>query len=335
MMMDDSSIIATDSRKDKFDEFKKLPLDLKIMLAKSRIEEWYEHFDGKVYIALSGGKDSTVLSDLVWSIYPDVPALFSNTGLEYPEIVAFVKKLKAEGRPIIITRPKKTFRQSIQEDGFPLVSKKVSEMVSRFYNPLPSNEATRNLYLTGYRKDGVYVAGSKLPEKWKPLINAPFKVTSKCCDSLKKEPFRRFNRETGLVPYVGIMASEGGRRATMDTCNAFDQKEPMSRPMLFWSESDVWQYIRENDIEYSEIYDDRFVDGVRVAGEKRTGCMFCAYGAHLEEGENRFQRMAISHPKQWNYAINKLEMGEALDFIGVEYHPSSNALNRDMFTEED
>lgn len=313
-----NDLIATDN---KFEMFKELPLDMKVMIAKSRIEEWYEHFDGKVYIAFSGGKDSTVLAHMVWSIYPDVPALFSNTGLEYPEIVDFVKKKKAEGLPIEITRPKKTFRQSILDDGFPLVSKKVSEMVSRFYNPSEKNANTRHLYLTGYRQDGTYSPNSKLPEKWKKLIDAPFKVTSKCCDTLKKEPFRRYQKETGLMPIIGIMASEGGYRGMMKTCNAFDQKEPMSRPMLFWSEEDVWEYIETYDVEYSEIYDDRMVDGQLIPGEARTGCMFCAYGAHLEKGENRFQRMKKSHPKQWNYAINKLGMGEALDFIGVKYEP--------------
>lgn len=297
-------------------------LDIKVFLAEQRIIEWYEHFDGQVYISFSGGKDSTVLAELVWSIYPEVPAVFSNTGLEYPEIVQFVKRKQKQGFPIVIVRPKKTFRDVVINDGFPLISKKVAEMVSRFYNPLPSNEATRNLYLTGIRKDGVFSKGSKLPERWKKLIDAPFKVTASCCDSLKKEPFRRYRKETGRMPYSGVMSSEGGRRGMMKTCNSFDGKDPQSKPMLPWNEDDVWQYIRENNVEYCSVYDDRTVNGVFVEGEKRTGCMFCAYGAHLEKGENRFQRMAITHPKLWNYCINKLGMAEALDFIGVDYMPS-------------
>ena len=113
----------------------KTVLDVKKFLSIQRIVEWYEHWEGQVYIALSGGKDSTVLADLVWSVYPDVPAVFSNTGLEYPEIVQFVKKLRDTGRSVVIIKPKKTFRDVVLNDGFPLVSKKVSEMVSRFYNP--------------------------------------------------------------------------------------------------------------------------------------------------------------------------------------------------------
>ena len=298
--------------------------DIKLFLARQRIEEWYEHYDGNVYITFSGGKDSTVLADMVWAVYPEVPAMFSNTGLEYPEVVEFVKKKQAEGKPIIILRPKTTFRESILTDGFPLVSKKVAEMVSRLRKPrTEKNDATHNLYLTGFRKDGVYSAGSKLSNKWVKLIKAPFKTTSKCCDTLKKEPFRRFQKDTGLKPYTGVMRSEGGQRAMIKTCNSFDGKEPMSRPMLPWNEEDVWEYIKRFNVDYSVIYDDRVVDGVEVKGEERTGCMFCAFGAHMEKGENRFQRMYYSHPKQWNYCINKLGMAEALDFIGVPYYPSN------------
>ena len=68
------------------------PLDLKIEKTKLRIREWVDYYgeDG-VYISFSGGKDSTVLLDIVRSMYPDIEAVFSNTGLEFPEIVQFVK----------------------------------------------------------------------------------------------------------------------------------------------------------------------------------------------------------------------------------------------------
>lgn len=301
-----------------------LPLDAKVQMSKQRIRQWYEHFDGEVYVAFSGGVDSTVLADLVWSLYPEVPWVFSNTGLEYPEIVQFVKERQAAGYPVEIIRPKKTFRQVVLEDGFPLVSKKVAEMIERFYNPKPSNAATRHLYLTGYRKDGVYSKNSKIPEKWKPLIDAPFKVTASCCDSLKKEPFRRYKKETGRMPINGMMSDEGGRRGSLTKCNVFEGRDPQSRPLLFWTKRDIWEYIEQHQLPHSEIYDDRLVDGVMVKGEDRTGCMFCAFGAHLEKGENRFQRMARTHPKQWKYCIEKLKMGEALDFIGVEYKPETD-----------
>ena len=73
---------------------------------------------------------------------------------------------------------------------------------------------------------------------------------------------------------------------------------------------DIWTYLKLYKIPYSKIYD---------MGEKRTGCMFCMFGVHLEKGRNRFQRMKITHPKQYDYCINKLGCGKVLDFINVPY----------------
>ncbi len=93
-----------------------------------------------------------------------------------------------------------------------------------------------------------------------------------------------------------------------------------SRPMMFWTEDDVWKYIKEENLKYSKIYD---------MGESRTGCMFCAFGSHMEKGENRFQRMAKSHPKQYKFCMETLGMAKILDYIKVPYRPipEQKALN--------
>ena len=82
-----------------------LPLHLKVELSKNRIKQFYEHFDGQVYVSFSGGKDSTVLLHLVRSLYSEVPAVFVDTGLEYPEVRKFVKQTANT----ITIRPKITF----------------------------------------------------------------------------------------------------------------------------------------------------------------------------------------------------------------------------------
>ena len=69
-------------------QMQSLPLELKILKTQLRIREWYEHWDGDVCVSFSGGKDSSVLLHLVRSMYPDVPAVFVDTGLEFPEIRA-------------------------------------------------------------------------------------------------------------------------------------------------------------------------------------------------------------------------------------------------------
>ena len=58
-----------------------------------------------------------------------------------------------------------------------------------------------------------------------------------------------------------------------------------------------------------------------TTGAQRTGCMFCMFGLHLEKEPNRFQRMALTHPRQHEFCIGKLGCGRVLDFIGVPYQP--------------
>lgn len=92
-----------------------LPLDVKILKTKLRIQEWvYFYGEDKVYISFSGGKDSTVLLHMVRQIFPNIKAVFVNTGLEFPEIVEFVKSKKS----VIILKPKINFRQVLMKYGY-------------------------------------------------------------------------------------------------------------------------------------------------------------------------------------------------------------------------
>lgn len=85
--------------KEDLDVMQSWDLQRKIQVTTTRIIEWYEYFGGNVYVAFSGGKDSTVLLDIVRRIYPDVPAVFCDTGLEFPEIREFVKQHDKETHP--------------------------------------------------------------------------------------------------------------------------------------------------------------------------------------------------------------------------------------------
>jgi 3'-phosphoadenosine 5'-phosphosulfate sulfotransferase (PAPS reductase)/FAD synthetase len=237
-----------------------LPLGQKIQYSKSRIEEWYFHFGGRVYVSFSGGKDSTVLLHLVRSLFQDVKAVFCDTGLEFPDIRRFVNTVEN----IDTIKPKIPFNKVLTEYGWPIVSKEQSQFIGQF-----RSAKSRKTKLT--RLDGNKWKRGKISEKWKYLINAPFKISDQCCNIMKKDPFKRYEKTTGLVPFIGTMAEESNLRVQKYNkvgCNAFDAKRPNSTPISFWTEKDIWHYIKENNLEYAEIYN---------KGASRTGCMFCLY----------------------------------------------------------
>ena len=106
-------------------ELQALPLDRKIAITQARIIEWYNAYEGNVYVSLSGGKDSTVLLHLVRQLFPDVPAVFSNTGLEYPEIQKFAKSFDN----VTTVTPKMNFVNVIRTYGYPIISKEVANAI--------------------------------------------------------------------------------------------------------------------------------------------------------------------------------------------------------------
>ncbi len=323
-------------------------------MTKERIRQWYEHWDGQVYVSFSGGKDSTVLKHIVDSMYDDVPALFVNTGLEYPEIQRFVKDIK-EGKhdcfnsDVEIVRPEMRFDEVLKKYGYPVISKKAGQIIETVRRG-KSEGGARWQMLNGFYKDKNGNLSQFNIEKWKFLNEAPFNISSKCCNVMKKNPMHQYQKETSRKPIIGTMASEGQSRymAWIKTgCNAFDTKEPISKPLSFWTEQDVLEYLVKFNVPYASVYGQiqeegelegqMFIDGFHsklcTTGAKRTGCIFCMFGCHLEKEPNRFQMLKETHPRQYEYCIGGGEMvdgkwqpnkeglglGKVLDYIGVKY----------------
>lgn len=306
--------------REELEEMQRLPLQRKIQITTARIIEWYQHYDGKVYVAFSGGKDSTVLLDIVRRIYPDVPAVFSDTGLEFPEVREFIKSCEN----VTIVRPEMNFRKVIEVYGYPVISKRVADTVEYWHKP--GSFRWKELHGEIMRSNGT--PSEFNCEKWCYLLDAPFKVSSRCCTVMKKRPMKKYSKETGRVPIIATMANESrSRRATWLRmgCNAFSGKKPSSQPMSFWTEEDVLEYLYTYQVPYASVYGeivrtDR--GGWTTTGEKRTGCVFCAFGAHLEKAPNRFQRLKITHPKLWDYCMRPWEehglgMRQVLEYIGI------------------
>ena len=307
------------------DDLKKLQalsLEEKIQISKARIIEWYEAYNGQVYVSFSGGKDSTVLLDLVRKIYPDVPAVFIDTGLEYPEIREFVKTKEN----VAWLKPEMNFRKVIETYGYPIISKDVSQQIyeaRKCPNGRAASRFDRNSEYNIKYKQRYSV------ERYKYLLESEIPISHMCCHVMKKTPAKKYEKETGRKTILGTMTCESALRKTrwlQNGCNAFDAKRPTSQPLSFWTEQDVLEYILKYNLLYAPVYGEiKKGDNGKYYTTKcdRTGCVFCAYAAHLEKEPNRFQRLKQTHPKLWDYCMRPwnrggLGMREVLDYIGVK-----------------
>ena len=252
-------------------------------------------------ISFSGGKDSTVLMHLIRKVMKkDIPAVFVNTGNEYPEIIRFAAK--KFGNTTVI-RPKHRLVDIIGKYGFPLISKEYSKMIYELRNGTKNS----NRYLTGVQSNGKYNCFT-LPKKYHYLINVPFSCSDRCCNFLKKTPTRKYNSITGEM---GVESLERRTAWVLTGCNAF-RKHSKSKPLSIWTERDIWEYKRLFNVEFCELYNDP-----RIV---RTGCMFCGFGATFEK-ISRFETLMERYPKAYNCFLkienNGITYRQALNTVGV------------------
>lgn len=370
-------------------QLQSLPLEAKIQMTKERIRVWYETWkrfeikntktgktryvtwdtrkgweppttddewigdtlEGAVYVSFSGGKDSTVLKHIVDSMYDDVPAVFVNTGLEYPEIQKFAKDIKAGkyecfNPDVEIVRPEMRFDEVVKNYGYPAVSKEVSEVIYYArHAKSDSYKTTRLQRLNGEWRDKNGNISAFNCAKWKFMLDAPFEVHNACCSVMKKKPSKVYAKETGRKQIVGTLADESRLRMQQWIkvgCNSFEGAKARSAPLSFWTEQDILHYLKKYNVPYCPVYGDIVIDDepefegqmnaldylgdyspedkLKTTGCDRTGCIFCMFGCHLEKSPNRFQRLKETHPRQYEYCIGGGEM------VDGKWQPSKDGL---------
>jgi 3'-phosphoadenosine 5'-phosphosulfate sulfotransferase (PAPS reductase)/FAD synthetase len=294
----------------------KYPLHVKVGRTQARIMEYYRKLNGKIYISVSGGKDSVVLLDIARRLYPDALAVFCDTHLEYPELRRFVKTIPN----VEWLYPKKTFEEIITTHGYPVVSKELARTV--YYARRGSGWALQKM--DGKFKDGTRAERYQRYIKYKYLLDAPFPISGACCEEMKIKPFRRFETLSGLHPVTGMMAEESYLRQSVwlkNGCNSFSGRRAMSSPLSFWTEQDILRYLLLTGIPYAPVYGDIIEDNgvLRTTGCRRTGCYPCLYGIQNEPEPNRYQRMKLTHPKLYGYCVNGLKCGAVLDYMNIKY----------------
>ena len=181
-------------------------------------------------------------------------------------------------------------------------------------------------------------------EKYKFFLDAPFEISNKCCNVMKKNPAHKYYKDTGRVPITAQMASESRLRTQkwlQNSCNGFDLQIPTSNPMSFWTEQDVLLYIRTHNLPICSVYGDVVTDDeewgqiqlsdyeglelfeignqpLHCTGCQRTGCVCCGFGAHLNN-DRRFVDLKETHPQMYRLLEisknNGYTMREAIDWI--------------------
>ena len=240
----------------------------------------------------------------------------------------------------------------INSFGFPVLSKEIASKIEQLQNPTDKNKTIRHAIITGetgkyggYRKN----TRMKLSKCWLEkfggyenenenvnYLKPDFKVSSKCCYYLKEKPCDDWAKENNSVPFLGMMASEGGRRQKslmINGCNYFGKSVIRSAPFAIFNRQDLLKLALELDVPIPEIYGKIEKDSagnLYTTKAQRTGCEMCGFGIQLEKKRpHRFDRLRELDFKSWEYWMHKCVKdektgevygwGKVLDYIGVKW----------------
>lgn len=245
------------------------------------------------YISFSGGKDSTVLHYLVDKALPNnnIPRVFVNTGIEYIDIVQFVKKMAEKDKRIKIINPSRNVKQMLESDGYPFKSKEFSHILAIYQRSgiKPSVERYLN------EDSGKY----KCPNVLRYMFNDDFniKISEKCCLRLKKEPFKKWQKENGKsITLTGMMASEGGLRESIKGCIITDKNGMIKKFHPLLKVTNEWEdwYIKTRNIKLCKLYYPPY-------NFNRTGCKGCPFALGLKDQLETMKMLLPAERKQCEY----------------------------------
>jgi len=241
----------------------------------------------KFYLSFSGGKDSTVMHHLLDMALPNnrIPRVFSNTGIEYNDIVKFVKELAEQDDRFVIIYPKKNIKKMLDEVGYPFKSKEHSQKLYEWRHGKRNKE-----YLKKYLEGGRYGCPNILLYQFEDGFD--LNISHKCCQELKKKPFKQYQKENGKqITITGMMKEEGGQRTTLNCIVTKDEKvikfHPLAKVTKEWED---W-FIEEYKIKLCELYYPPY-------DFTRTGCKGCPYSRTLRHD---LETMPDAERKQCEY----------------------------------
>jgi 3'-phosphoadenosine 5'-phosphosulfate sulfotransferase (PAPS reductase)/FAD synthetase len=255
------------------------------------------------------------------SYQKDIPVIYGNTSIEFPECLRFAKYLRqAWGLNYYEAKPEVSFWWVVEEYGWPLLGKTfgvggVAHKSSRaqFFQDLEDRGEL----------DGQYAIQAEVP------------ISSACCTFLKERPSTKLQKQLGVEGvFLGILAGESRQRTFnfLDYGELYDVKTDKlwkCHPLAIWTDDDIWAYIKRFDVPYAKLYDlgyyNDFGDWIH---HKRNGCMFC--GMDLRFPDNHLAIMRRTHPKIWEFVMKKKGLGQVLLSLrfAIQHHQF------DLFTQQ-
>lgn len=264
-------------------------------ITKAIVAQTIHNLEDNAYLAYSGGKDSCVASKILDLALPynEIPRVFINTGIEYSEIVRFVRRQAEKDRRIIILNAGVNIKSMLETYGYPFKSKEHSHKMA-----LLASGSTAPSVIDYFTKDGRFKCPLILRYQYE---NPPFNISDKCCYYLKKAPARRFEKASGRrIVMTGIRKAEGGQRANK-SCTSFDKSGKLTRfhPCFNATDDFIEQFIKNYAVEICDLYKPPF-------NFKRTGCKGCPFGLELQEQLLLMQKLLPSEYKQAWYLWGKV-----------------------------
>lgn len=347
-VMERMASIGADKRIADFRVKMQQPYEFKVNYAYTRVKEFITECDKRglnTHVSV-GGLDSITLYKFIneYCGY-SVPGVSVST-LEDITIQKVHKEIGVE-----ILKPYKSKVEILKEFGYPVLSKEIAAKIETLQNPTDRNKTVRHAIITG--ETGEYGGNRKgtrmkLAQRWLDLFGGyenenegvnykipDFKVSAKCCYYMKEKPCGDWAKEHNSVPFVGLMASEGGRRQKtlmINGCNYFGSTTIRSAPFAIFTRQDILQLALDLNVHVPEIYGtiERKEDGTLYTTKaQRTGCSFCGFGIQLEKRPHRFDRLYETHPKEWKFWMYDQGWGHVLDYIGIEWRQPENNESED------
>lgn len=251
-----------------------------------QINKQYD-LEHNAYISFSGGKDSTILHYLIDLALPNnnIPRVYINTGIEYTAVRKYVMQLASNDKRVIVINSGVNIKNMLIKYGYPFKSKEHSLKVNLYQHGQRSASVIR------YKEGGQF----QCPKILQYQFNNDFKlnVSSMCCNKLKKEPIKRWQKENRKpITLTGMRQAEGGQRANIG-CILTDANGNLKKfhPLLVVNEEFEKDFIKRNNIKLCKLYYPPY-------NFKRTGCKGCPFNLNLQKDLEVINKLLPNEYKQ-------------------------------------